>query len=101
MAESLYILTFNPFAENPTHSQVDIFLRSHRDISTWYFPHLGTYLFKSGKSVAELTPGFRQFFGNTQFVMSFVIPALVGGSLPENIWAWINQQETQSLGGPL
>lgn len=98
MSEFLYVLSFNPFGDNPNPSQVDIFVRSHRDISTWYFPYLGTYMFKSARPLVELSPAFRQFFGNAQFSLTFASPQLVGGTLPQNVWDWMNNVSVPALG---
>lgn len=98
MTEFLYVLSFNPFNENPNSSQVDIFVRSHRDVSSWYYPFLGTYFFKSSKALVELSPAFRQFFGNTQFALTYATPQLVGGTLPQNVWDWMFNVSTPALG---
>ncbi len=98
MPEFLYVLSFSPFSENPNSSQVDIFVRSHRDVSTWYYPFLGTYFFKSTKSLLELSPAFRQFFGSSQFALTYATPKLVGGMLPQNVWEWMNNISTPTLG---
>jgi hypothetical protein len=100
MDSHLYVLSFNPFGDNPNSSQVDIFVRSHRDVTSWYYPFLGTYFFRSQKGVVELAPSFRQFFGNSQFSLSFVMPRFIGGALPENAWAWINDGVVPTLSSP-
>jgi hypothetical protein len=89
MTDSLYLLSFAPLGLNPNSSQVDIFVRSHRDITSWYCPFAGSYYFRSSKALIDILPSFRQFFGSSQFAISFVVPTLVGGSLPENVWQWI------------
>ncbi len=90
MNESVYILSYNPFGENPSETQVQAFLRAHRAINTWYYPFLGTFIFKSNLTLVDLAPNFRQFFGNSACILTYANPALIGGSLPQSIWDWIN-----------
>ena len=98
MHEYTYVLSFDPLNQNPNGSQVEIFVKYHRDVKGWYFPILGTYLIKSDKTLAEIVPGFRQFFGDSQFTLTYVVSNLIGGSLPESIWTWINSGTAAKLG---
>jgi hypothetical protein len=90
MTDFIYVLSYNTFGENPSEPQVQAFLGSHRDINTWYRPFFGTFIFKSPKLLRDLAPNFRQFFGNSACVLTYANPALMGGSLPQSVWDWIN-----------
>jgi hypothetical protein len=97
MNDFVYVLSYNPFGDNPNASQVEVFIQKHREIDTWYYPFLGTYIFKSSKLLADLAPGFRQFFGNSPCMLTYASPSLIGGSLPQAVWDWINASAVPSL----
>jgi hypothetical protein len=97
MAKFAYQLTFSASNPSPTAIQAHLFIAQNRDIETWYLPFSGTYIFKSDKLLTELQVQFGQFFGQSLFILSYLSPNLVGGSLPQNIWQWLNQLDTQLL----
>ncbi len=97
MTEFVYVLSYSPFVESPNESQIQVFLRSHRSVNTWYYPFLGTFIFKSPLALRDLAANFREFFGISHFVLTYANPVLIGGSLPQSIWDWINDANLPSL----
>ena len=97
MTEFVYVLSYNPFEASPSETQVQTFLRAHRAVTTWYYPFLGTFIFKSPLVLRDLAVNFRQFFGDSSCVLTYVTPALIGGSLPQTVWDWINDLSVPSL----
>jgi hypothetical protein len=99
MAKFLYQLTFPSTTISPSLAQIQIFISQNRDIDSWYLPFAGCYIFKSNKTLFELQPQFLQFFGQSLFVISYVTPSLVGGSLPQGAWQWMNDLDNLLLPG--
>lgn len=95
-----YQLTFSSANTSPNNNQVHIFITQNRDVDTWYFPFLGSYIFKSRKTLAELQPQFFQFFGSTVYTLSFLTPTLIAGALPQSVWQWVNNTEASALPSP-
>ena len=87
MARFLYQLAFSTFS-TPKPMQVHVFLTKNRDIDSWYAAFPGCYLFKSDELLIELQTQFTHFFGETQFLITYVPPNSIGGLLPESIWQW-------------
>lgn len=87
MARFLYQLAFSTFA-TPKPMQVHVFITQNRDVESWYAAFPGSYLFKSDKLLVELQTQFTQFFGDAQFLVTYVPPNSIGGLLPESIWQW-------------
>jgi hypothetical protein len=100
MPEFVYVLSYYGWSVGPTDSQVRIFVQSHRDIETWYYPFAGTYIFKSKRHITDLAVQFRQFFGGSPFLLTCGTPSLMGGALPQNAWDWLNNVPVPELDGP-
>jgi hypothetical protein len=99
MTEFVYVLSYNPFSESLTEDQINIFIKSSRDINTWYYPFIGTYIFKSNKALVDLAPIFRQFFAPSPCILTYAGTHLIGGSLPQTVWDWINDVPLPRLPG--
>ena len=92
-----YILSYNPVLPSLTQSQVHVFIERNRDIQTWYLPFVGTYILKSNLTLAELTTPFGQFFGSNFYILTYVVPTLISGSLPPTVWNWL-AESTPAIG---
>jgi hypothetical protein len=99
MARFLYQLTFPVASASPNPTQTHVFVSQNRDIETWYIPFPGTYIFRSDRLLAELQSPFSQFFGQTLFLLTYLSPSLMTGSLPLNVWEWVNQPDTPMITG--
>ena len=92
MAKYNYALSYNPSGLHPNGSQLHIFISQNRDVETWYLPFLGTYILKSDKALTELMPQFSAFFSNAPYMLTWIPPGGTTGSLPPEVWTWINNQ---------
>ena len=95
MAKFNYLLAFDPATTSPTAMQLHVFITKHRDIESWYYPFAGTYILKSDKALIELINEFVSFFGATPFVLSWAPHQYLTGSLPPQVWTWLNNQSPQ------
>lgn len=100
MPEFVYVLSYYGWSVSPTDSQVRMFVQSHRDIETWYYPFVGTFIFKSRRKLFDLAVEFRQFFGGSPCLLTYANSSLMGGSLPQEVWDWINNAPAPTLDGP-
>jgi hypothetical protein len=99
MSKFTYILSYNPVAPNPSVNQIHAFIVSNRNVDVWYYAFSGTYVFKSPIALITLAPSFRQFFDGTPFILTYAVPSLISGLLPQTVWDWINAAETPALSG--
>lgn len=98
MADFNYILSFDPWCQNPKASQVTNFVQSHREVESWFIPFVGTIVFKSNRALVDIVPSFREHFAGASFVISLINPSFVGGSLPQSIWDWILERPALGIG---
>lgn len=85
-----FLLTYNTFALNPTESQLLNHVQVNRYISQYYQPFMGTYILKSDAPINILSESLKGFFHNSPYLLSQLFAELAGGSLPSDIWHWIN-----------
>lgn len=100
MAKYNYILTYDPASTSPTPMQLHVFISKNRDIESWYYPFAGTYIIKSDRALAELINEFSKFFGTSQFVLAWMPAQFVTGSLPPEVWNWVNNLSNPFLPAP-
>ena len=97
MTSYVYLLSYNPMMPALSPAQIHAFIEQHRDIRTWYIPFSGTYVIKSELALVTLVEPFRRFFGPNLFILTYVNRSLIGGSLPNQVWDWINEVENNLL----
>ena len=86
----VYLVSFNPETISPSLAQIHTLIEKSREIDSWYYAFSGTYLIKSSTPIVYLSATFRNFFGEGHFIISHVVPDLIGGSLPQPVWDWAN-----------
>lgn len=85
-----YLLSYNTFALNPTENQLLNHVQVNRFIAQYYQPFVGTYIIKSEQPIGTLSESLKGFFNNSPYLLTQLFPNLAGGSLPSDIWHWIN-----------
>ena len=104
-----FILSYNPFSATPTEGQLLNHVQVNRFISQYYQPFIGTYILKSDQPIGVLTESLKGLFETSPFMVNVLYPNMSGGSLPTDIWHWINYgfipapppPTTNALGGLL
>jgi hypothetical protein len=94
----LYILSYNPDATNFSAGQLQVHIETSRMIDSWYLPYRGTYLLQSDELLVTLNATFQKFFEHSPYAIVYVHEKMIGGSMPEIIWNWINNSGQQVLG---
>jgi hypothetical protein len=97
VAKFNYVLAYDPATTSPTAMQLHVFITKHRDIESWYYPFAGTYILKSDRALVELINEFVTFFGTSPFLLSWVPHTYLSGSLPPQVWNWVNNQDNTLL----
>jgi len=78
------------FSVSPTHGQVTNYLEVNRYVSGFYSPFPGTFLLKSAEPLLSLTDSFRGLFEDQPYTLVEFVPSNVNGTLPSDIWQWLN-----------
>ncbi len=88
-----YALCYDAFAAFSMSEQLAAFVKENRHITQWSQPFHGLYLLKSDAALVTLSGSFQTFFGQkVPHFLTVTGPALSGGILPQEIWAWLNAQ---------
>lgn len=85
-----YILSYSPFTSFPSEGQLLGLVRINRHVAQFYQPFFGTYLLKSGDSAYVLNESFKDVFENTPYMLTMITSNFASGSLPQEVWNWIN-----------
>lgn len=85
-----FSLTFNPFTLFPSSGQILNHVKINRFITQYYQPLPGQYLLKSDQSAYILNDSFKGLFESTAYMLIQFDSRLTSGSLPQEIWNWIN-----------
>jgi hypothetical protein len=85
-----YILSFNPFSTTPSVGQILNHLQVNKYVSGFYSPFPGTYLLKSPQTIDVLNNSFLGLFESAPYTIMMISGATAQGSLPQEIWAWVN-----------
>lgn len=87
---NIFILSFDPLGTKLSSVQLLGYIQSSRHIHQWYTPFLGTYIIKSDENLLALTEKLRTQFDGSFFLLTLFHPSFIGGSMPAEVWAWIN-----------
>lgn len=85
-----YLLSYNTFTLNPTESQLLNHMQVNRFIAQYYQPFMGTYILKSEQQISVVSESLKGFFNGSPYLLTQMFSELAGGSLPNDIWHWIN-----------
>jgi hypothetical protein len=85
-----YVLSLNAFSVSPTLGQVTNYLTVNRYVSGFYSPFPGTFLFKSTEPLLKLSDSFKGLFEDQLFTLAEFVPSNVNGTLPHDVWQWLN-----------
>ena len=97
MAQFNYLLAFNPNSPEVSTQRLQIFISQNRDIESWYFPFSGAFILKSNLTLVDLNHQFMLFFGLNSYVLTYMVPSFVGGSLPPLVWEWVSKLDNPAL----
>jgi hypothetical protein len=95
-----FVLSYNPFDPKITANQIQEIVRANRYVHQWYFPFLGTCIFKSDQTVRTLAPSFRAMLNGAPFLLSETFPNLTGGAQDNHVWDWLNSNQLPTLPSP-
>jgi hypothetical protein len=85
-----FVLSYNPLSVKLSATQLLGWIKESQNIKQWYSPFLGTYVLRSDQPLTTLVQGFTAAFDGDSFLISQISPSFTGGSLPPEIWNWIN-----------
>lgn len=86
-----FILSYDLMTGLKIQTQLSAFVKSNRNIDQWSQPFTGVFLIKSPQSLAVLADDFRNFFGETLFIIAPAAKA--DGWLPGQFWTWFNMAD--------
>ena len=101
MSNFTYVLSYDATSSNFSLNRLRAFIESNRLVKSWYLPFQGTYVLKSDSLLMDFLPSFNQFFDGSTFLITYANGNIVTGSLPVNIWHWMNTGDVPQLAGPL
>lgn len=85
-----FILSYNPMAQFPSEGQLITLLRINRHVLQYHQPFVGTYLLKSYDTAYVLNESFKGIFEHVPYMLTQVNSAFASGSLPQDVWNWLN-----------
>lgn len=85
-----YILSYSPFLDNPSEGQLLNHVQVNKFISAYYQPFIGTYVLKSQHHISIVADSLRGLFGSAPHTVSQVFSNAIGGTLPNEVWHWLN-----------
>jgi len=85
-----YLLSYNTLSGRPSEGQLLNHVRISRHVTQYYQPFFGTYIIKSDQPIMVVTEGFKGLFEDAPFMLTQLFAHVSGGSLPPDIWHWIN-----------
>jgi hypothetical protein len=85
-----YLLSYSTLTGRPSEGQLLNHVRISRHVLQYYQPFFGTYIIKSDQPIFTVTEGFKGLFEENPFMLTQLFANMSGGSLPPEIWHWIN-----------
>lgn len=85
-----FMLSYNPYAVIPTNGQLLNYMQNSRFVDQFFQPYHGTYLIKSGSAANVLNAMISGLFEGSPYILAQVFSHSSGGSLPSEIWNWLN-----------
>ncbi|WP_132833397.1 hypothetical protein [Sphingomonas sp. PP-CC-3G-468] len=85
-----FILSYSPFQTTPTEGMLLTIVRINRHVSQFYQPFLGTYILKSEDTANVVNESFRGVFEQTPYMITLITNQWATGSLPQEVWNWLN-----------
>lgn len=85
-----FILSYSTFSAIPTHNQLLNHMQTSRYIDQYYQPYVGTFFLKSDTSPHALNMSLKGLFDTATYTLAFFNPEFAGGSLPQDVWDWLN-----------
>lgn len=97
---NIYIFSYDPISTGNISNQILSFIRDHKNISSWIKPAEGFYILKSTVGPLVLYNSFNAFFeGQVSFVVSAAKPSQMAGTLPQEMWNWLNENPFAGIFG--
>ncbi|WP_306090064.1 hypothetical protein [Qipengyuania flava] len=96
---NVYLLSFNPFANNFTYTQLLSFIKDNRKVYQFFSPYAGTYILKSVEGIRSMQDSFEGFFEGTHFVIAKLQVFETGGLLVQDAWDWMAAGQNPTLPG--
>ena len=85
-----FVLSYSPFGGTPTEGQLLNHVQVNRYIEQYYQPFIGTYILKSNEIMMVISDSMKGLFESSPYMVHQLFPHLTGGSLPQDVWHWIN-----------
>lgn len=85
-----FILSYNLMGAFPKEGQLLNHVQYNRLITSYYQPFPGTFFLKSHQSAYILNESVKGFFDEWPYTLIQFDARFASGSLPTNVWDWIN-----------
>lgn len=93
-----FSITYNSLQLQAVEKQLDAFLQSNRNVVSWAKPFDGLYLVRSNLDRIALYVNLKSFFPDSiPFFVASVTAAECVGTLPQNVWDWLNSVDYSAL----